>query len=156
MSVPATEREVRELMRQFDIAFGQRPKNGIAAEISGRYERGGKTISLAIGQQCVLHPCPLDEAQAERAVAQLHNVGALPADTSFQKLVAHLLVKSSQLYEQENIDAFTFENVHLHPTGYEIGAARMWRTKPLHLTPRARSTRPDFHQSFPHLPQGKR
>ena len=154
MSTLVAPAELFGLLHRYGIkAPVGRVAGGQIADIYGFVDGSGtRSIAIAHGTKRAERACPLnDEAISEMIEAVFGNTAH--RDTSFERLIAHLVGRASQMYATDGLDSFRLESIHLHPTGYDIARAIAFRTAPLHLGRPKEPREPVFHASFPHSPR---
>lgn len=113
-------------------------------------EEGVPFLYLTIDSVRAAGRCPLDAPHAASIVHALQTRHLLPHHPSFEHLVAHLLIKLSDLYTDAGIESLTAERVRLHPSAYHIERLTAYRGAPLHLRPRLAHDSHDQHAVFAH------
>lgn len=154
----ATDVEVARLLESHGIASVATGGND-TLEAS----RGGRVGSIAVaprdtgdvmvvtveGRSAEGAP-PQTQADALAIVADLRNQGAIAGDTSSEHMLADLLVKTTKLYHDTGATLLEFNDLHLHPTAYHVGAVTLLHDKPLHTKARLESDSHDRWAAFDH------
>ncbi|MDP9018192.1 MAG: hypothetical protein M3N19_07715 [Candidatus Eremiobacteraeota bacterium] len=157
MSVLTTQQETGDLLAHYALdAVMDNPTGGHVCGFEGLSNaENHKSLAIVAGVHRQIRECPISRDQAHAMVAELVQAGALPKDASFGNLVEHLILAFSTMYVDSGIDSFHFPSVHMHPTSYEIAKGQIWRTQPLHLTPRRKHNEHVAHSGHPHVPSQK-
>lgn len=154
----ATKKDIEILLARHGIASPEVGGADVAAAAHGgrighlTIERAGAAAHLAIevgGGRCEA-PAPHDAAEAMAIVHRLREDARFPDDHSFEHMLADLLLKASELFEDSGATHLEFASLHLHPTAYHIGAVTLLLDKPLHLKPRLDHDSHDRRAIFDH------
>lgn len=116
-------------------------------------ERYGPVLTLTIEGRHVSRICPLDRQDARSLVDVFANHHLLPQDESMKQMVAHLLLKTSELYLEAGAQELTLTPVHLHPSAYHIGGADIaFRSGEPHVKARLAPHAHDRRKGLMHRP----
>jgi hypothetical protein len=107
-------------------------------------------LTIAIAGHSAQSPVPHDLGDARAVVASLRAQGALPSDSSFEHMLADLLLKASRLFEDSEASRLAFSRVHLHPSSYHVEEVELIHEKPLHTEARLAPDSHDRRAVFDH------
>jgi hypothetical protein len=110
----------------------------------------GTIMSVTIDGVLATSACPLDLEHAKLVVQAFREHHLLPADASFEHMLADLLVKMSAAYVDGGAEELEFEAVHLHPTSYHIGRVNLQSATRVNATSRLAPDSHDRHAVFSH------
>jgi hypothetical protein len=124
LSVP----QVAKILQHYEIGVTRQAKLDGNISLYGFDDPGqGRTIVLRAGTRESRRMSPLSEDQAEAMLAEIGHDAA--HGEKERRTIAHLLVKTSQLYEETGIDRFELGLVLVHQDTFLVGNARMWSTR---------------------------
>ncbi len=154
----ATKQDIEILLARHGIASPQVGGADVAAAAHGgrighlTIERAGATAHLVfeVGSGRCEAPAPHDAAEAMAIVQRLREDARFPDERSFEHMLADLVRKATELFEDSGATRLEFASLHLHPTAYHIGEVTLLVDKPLHLKPRLDSDTHDRHAIFDH------
>lgn len=146
----ATQKEIEELLASHKISpveiagtsSAQAAGGGRPASLSIVRREEGAVLSFTIGDVLAQSLPPRDISEARRIVSKLRAEARLPEDASFEHMLAELLVRISDMFEDSGATKLEFESLRLHPSSYHIGKVTLLHDKPLHLKARLE---PDSH-----------
>jgi hypothetical protein len=110
---------------------------GTNITIEGRDdEKIGRIIELRCGTHAVhrLHPLSLD--QAEVMLSEFRSKRSIAGGEKAARMLAHLLVRVSEVYADETVTRLLLDPVRLHDNRYEVLDAAIWSKRALRLNPR--------------------
>ena len=93
----------------------------------------GAKLEFTLGRTRVTAEPPHSFEEAKQIVDQVRSEAALPHDSSFEHMVAGLLLKATTLFEECTASCFELRSLHLHPTSYHIGGATLIHPKPIRV-----------------------
>jgi hypothetical protein len=148
--------EINELLARHGIAqpvvegSGKRSasEGGRIASIHVWGDEDGARLSLTLQSVRFEAACPLDESHAMALVESFRESRLLPSEPSFERMLAHLLMKVSAMYFDSGAQTLTLDRVHLHAASYFVGPVTLTRGKALHVKPRLESDSHDRHAVF--------
>lgn len=94
------------------------------------------SMRVTIGDHSVARMLPLGENQTKGMLTELRAAHPLTHDASFEHLMEHLLLKTSRLYWENDLERLHFGAVHLHQSAYSVGQVKLWRGAVIHARPR--------------------
>lgn len=120
--------EQYEITGKYMLATKEAAHGGLvgAIVIENDVERG-PLMRFSIGEHNVFRSLPTTEEQALALIAEFRAQHVISADRGFERVLMHLMLKASKLYRDENLERLALGSIHLLPSGYLIGKARLTR-----------------------------
>jgi hypothetical protein len=154
----ATKDEIETLLARHHIAppetAGTSSKaaasGGRLASLSIERRDDSAIMSLAIGNALAEAPAPKTLEGARAIVAKVRTEASLGHDPSFEHMLAELLLRASEMFEESEATRLDFTPLHVHPTSYHIGEVTLFVEKPLHLRARLEPDSHDRRAVFDH------
>jgi ATP-grasp domain len=110
---------------------------GTNITIEGRDdEKIGRIVELRCGAHTVHRLHPLSLEQAESMLSEFRSKRGIAASEKAARMLTHLLVRVSEVYEDESISRLLLDPVRLHDNRYEVLDAAIWSKRALRLNPR--------------------
>jgi hypothetical protein len=118
------------------VAAGKADHTGTSIVVAGEVDDvEGRTIALRSGPHAIRRMVPLGEAGAEVLASHLQGAHHRLASESARRLLEHLLLRCSAMFEDTEIDTFRLD-IRLHEHSYAVVDAAMTAPSPLHLKKR--------------------
>jgi hypothetical protein len=127
-----------EILRHYGIhvATGNADQRGTSIVISGETDDvENRTITLRGGAHAIHRMVPLGDAGAEVLATHLHGEQHPGADEHARRMLEHLLLRCSTMFEESGIATFHLD-VRLHDSSYWVANASMTAPTAVHLKKR--------------------
>src|SRR5579872_621096 len=85
----------------------------------------GKQIIVSSNRKRCVQACPLSLQHAEMLVGELGDQGIFSSTPAEREMLAHLLLRCSELFVHEGLQRFYLAPVYVRPNDYRIGHASM-------------------------------
>ncbi|GEM_PF-3830601 len=123
-----------ELLRRYGITppvgtLGvQRLRNRCIADLGGhRRDDGQKMVTVTVGNISESRPCPFADGESRRIVHRLCNRYLIPKHDDCEKRLEELLDRAAEMFANERLDSFVFEDVLFEDGVYRIGSVHLVR-----------------------------
>jgi hypothetical protein len=156
--VKATVDQIERLLARHKIASTKVEGSDSAASAHGGW-RADLTIQrrpphdiviLDVGNATLERSRPTDETSARKIVAEIRIAARLPHDPSFEHMLAELLLRASNLFEDVHATTLEFSSLRLHSSTYHIGEVTLLTDKPPHVAARLEPDSHDRRAVFDH------
>jgi hypothetical protein len=138
-----TEMTSHELLRQKGIdvkpadevqhpSIGKRDR-AVATVTLGRGARDDTTIRIELLRQSAQRLIPLSEYEAESMVTELHAEGALHGAEHVRRMLAHVLVKLSEVFTEHELVKMVVSPLTLWDGGYRVDGVQIESRHRIHL-----------------------
>ena len=97
---------------------------GTGIRVAGYENNGNKHIRLLAGSHEVERFCPLSDETAEAMLEDVRSARSIASSEQARRMLAHLFVKASEMYEECGIDDFVLW-IRVHDNGYKVIDAKM-------------------------------
>ena len=122
-----------QILRRYDIlppatehGGSRKLHGGHEAAIGGHLrDDGQKMVTLTVGNISEARPCPFKNGESREIVERFFDLHRLPRHNAFELMLEHLIDRAANMYAQEPLDAFLFQKIRLHDSGYQIGSVDM-------------------------------
>jgi hypothetical protein len=153
----ATRAQTKQLLQRYGIAVGLGGSDSRKAARGGRVGRLSierqddiEMLTIVVGEHQLKSGAPRDVDDARRIVGLMRAQRTLSEDQSFERMLAHLLLKATKLFDECGATRLEFSPLHLHPTSYHIEKVILLHEKPLRITPRLEPDSHDRRAVFDH------
>ncbi|MBC5826060.1 MAG: hypothetical protein GIX02_14805 [Candidatus Eremiobacteraeota bacterium] len=105
----------------------------VATVTLSREPRGDTTIRIELLRQSAQRLIPLSEYEAESMVTELHAEGALHGAEHVRRMLAHVLVKLSEVFTEHQLVKMVVSPLTLWDGGYRVDGVQIESLQPIHL-----------------------